>query len=112
VDFFSASLYDECGLDSSTHGETGRALCHCVVGFTRRGATESECEVCVTGKYKEDFHHTDCSECQLCQVDEEVTRECNSSHLIACAPCTKIRLEPGATARSFWGVRLRCGLRV
>jgi len=91
VDHFAAFLAstecDECGLHSSTHGDTGRALCDCVVGFARLGATDTQCEACVTGKYKDDFRNKDCSECELCPVDHEVTRECNSSHPIACAAC-------------------------
>jgi len=57
------------------------------VGFARRGTSELECDICVAGKYKNHFRNTDCSDCELCQVDQEVTRECNSSHAIACAPC-------------------------
>jgi len=86
---------DECGNFSSTHGQIGREICMCVVGYARLGSDDSACEKCVAGKFKDNHEFIACTQCQLCAVDQEVEHECNNTHQIVCKQCPEFSSSLG-----------------
>ena len=57
----------------------------CVVGYAR--VNGPECEVCATGKFKDDYTNVHCSPYQACGSGEQVMHACWSEHDIVCGPC-------------------------
>jgi len=76
---------EDCGDFSSTHGESGRVECQCVVGYAR--VDGPECEVCAAGKFKQDYTEVHCAQCQVCASGEQVLHACSPEHSIVCGTC-------------------------
>ena len=56
-----------------------------MVGYAR--VNGPECEVCATGKFKDDYTNVHCSPYQACGSGEQVMHACWSEHDIVCGPC-------------------------
>ena len=76
---------EACGDFSLTHGESGRRACQSVVGYAR--VDSPECELCASGKFKDDYANVHCSPRQACGSGEQVLHACNREHGIMCGPC-------------------------
>ena len=72
-------------LTTEFNGSVSVEKCVCAPG--EQFNTDGACEPCPADTFKDVFGREACGACQLCAVDQEVERECNASHPIACVSC-------------------------